>query len=262
MSQQAEARIGKTDVFEGYDPEVRIRTKKMLMYFIIFSIVMLFGGFTSAYIVSNMGEYWVHIQAPSTLWISNAIIILSSVSMIAAVKAIKRGDQKQTVMMLGLTLALGLAFSATQTMAWKELRSKGMGWTVDTNDQGLEAYSWNNIADITGEYGKDYYVHRDGKPLVMHEGELYAANDPTFAVPLTTEVKNMSNNSGAFVWALIFIHIAHLILGLIYLVVNLIRTQKGIVNQQDTIRLEVNATYWHFLGILWLYLFAFLFLIH
>ena len=41
------------DVFEGLDPAVRARTKTMLMAFIVFAVVMLFAGFTSAWIVSN-----------------------------------------------------------------------------------------------------------------------------------------------------------------------------------------------------------------
>ena len=45
------------NVFEGHDPKVRERTKTMLMYFIVFAITMLFAGFTSAYIVSNMGSF-------------------------------------------------------------------------------------------------------------------------------------------------------------------------------------------------------------
>ena len=40
---EAEEAPRKQDVFEGYDPAVKVRTKKMLMYFIIFAIVMLFG---------------------------------------------------------------------------------------------------------------------------------------------------------------------------------------------------------------------------
>jgi heme/copper-type cytochrome/quinol oxidase subunit 3 len=264
MSQTIEATgaTGKKSVFEGTDPQVRVRTKKMLMYFIIFAIVMLFAGFTSAYIVSNMGEYWVHINPPMSLWYSNAIILVSSVSMISALRAMKRGNKQLTMIMLAITLALGVAFTFTQQAAWKELRSKGMGWTINTTEAGLKAYSWNNISEITGEYGTDYYVHKDGSKLAMHEGQFYAANDPTFAVPLTGKVTNMNNNSGAFIWVLIIIHIMHLVFGLIYLTVNLIRTSKGIINQHDTVRLETNGIYWHFLGILWVYLFAFLFLIH
>ena len=61
-------------VFEGLDPEVRNRTKTMLMYFVVFAVTMLFAGFTSAYIVSNMGQYWVHVPAPSMFWVSNVMI--------------------------------------------------------------------------------------------------------------------------------------------------------------------------------------------
>ena len=61
-------------VFEGLDPEVRNRTKTMLMYFVVFAVTMLFAGFTSAYIVSNMGQFWVHVPAPSMFWTSNVMI--------------------------------------------------------------------------------------------------------------------------------------------------------------------------------------------
>ena len=62
-------------VFEGLDGQVRERTKTMLMYFIVFAVTMLFAGFTSAYIVSNMGQFWVHIPAPSMFWVSNVLPI-------------------------------------------------------------------------------------------------------------------------------------------------------------------------------------------
>ena len=64
-------------VFEGLDGQVRERTKTMLMYFIVFAVTMLFAGFTSAYIVSNMGQFWVHVPAPSMFWTSNVLIALS-----------------------------------------------------------------------------------------------------------------------------------------------------------------------------------------
>ena len=71
------------------EKEVRNSTKKMLMYFIVFSITMLFGGFISAYIVSSMGQYWVHITPPTMFVISNAIIVAASVALYLANRAIK-----------------------------------------------------------------------------------------------------------------------------------------------------------------------------
>jgi len=57
----------KKDVFDGVSPEVKERTKKMLMYLIIFSIIMMFGGWTSAYIVMEPQSFWVHPTPVSAL---------------------------------------------------------------------------------------------------------------------------------------------------------------------------------------------------
>ena len=35
---------GEMDVFDSVTPEIKLRTKKMMMWFIIFAVVMLFGG--------------------------------------------------------------------------------------------------------------------------------------------------------------------------------------------------------------------------
>ena len=73
------------------EKEVRNTTKKMLMYFIVFAITMMFGAFISAYIVSSMGQYW-HITPPSAFMISNVIIVAASGTLFLANRAIKKGD--------------------------------------------------------------------------------------------------------------------------------------------------------------------------
>ena len=84
-------------VFEGLDGQVRERTKTMLMYFIVFAVTMLFAGFTSAYIVSNMGQFWVHIPAPSMFWVSNVLIVLSSATLWWATRAVKADQTNQGI---------------------------------------------------------------------------------------------------------------------------------------------------------------------
>lgn len=250
------------DVFSDFSPEVRVRTKKMLMAFIIFAIVMLFAGFTSAYIVSNIGAYWVHVTAPSALWWSNIIIIISSLTLYLALRTMKSGNRQMSIAMLAATLVLGVAFTLTQRAGWQTLTDKGLGYTIDTTEDGLKAYRWNSIDAITGEYGEDYYIYRDDTKLVMVNGELYSEDDVLLAEPLTTKVMQTTNSSSSYVLVLILVHILHLVFGLVYLVINLIRSYTGVIQQKDTIRLYTTGMYWHFLGILWLYLFAFLFIFH
>jgi cytochrome c oxidase subunit 3 len=66
------------------------------------------------------------------------------------------------------------------------------------------------------------------------------------------------NPSGSFFYIFTGLHMAHLLLGLGILVATLIMTFKMQVNAENTILVEVCATAWHFLDILWIYLFVFL----
>ena len=258
---------GRVDVFEGLDPAVRERTKKMLMYFILFAVVMLFAGFTSAYIVSNVGQFWVHIEAPTTLWISNALILASSLPMWLSLRAMKAGQSMASFVHLAITFVLGIAFTVLQLQGWGELQDKGMGWTVDETASGAKAYRWNSIETLLegpAQWGVDYTVTQDGVPLNYRAetNQLFASDDVLMARDITLDVERTSNSAAGYLFILILIHLLHLALGLGYLIVNGIRILTGRIHPDDTVRLHTGGVYWHFLGLLWLYLFAFLFLVH
>ena len=252
------------DVFEGLDPEIRIRTKKMLMYFIIFAIVMLFAGFTSAYIVSNIGNYWVHIEPSTGLWVSNVLIILSSITMYLSLRSMKKAQVKMAQVFLGITLLLGVAFTISQINGWQALADKGHGPPNIFEHLRIIASPapWNMLDQLQGTYGEDYQVLKDGVPLIYDNGDFYRPDDTLKVSPITSQVKQQTNSSSAYIYALILVHILHLAFGLVYLCVNMIRTTRGSIHPGDTVRLYTNSMYWHFLGILWLYLFVFLFIIH
>lgn len=254
------------DPIKEVDLIVRDRSKLMIMYFILFSVIMLFGGLISAYIVSSTGQYWVHITPPATLWISNLLIIASSFALVASIKAIKRGDVSKSKSRLLLTLALGIGFGFTQITGWNSLAENGSGWGTEANDEGLIAYSWNRIDDLMKSdavYGEDYDVRINDLTLLYNPDskELYSPNDPLMVKPITSKVIHITNSSGSYLWVLIMIHMIHLSFGLVYLFVNIYRVTKGTINPEDTIRLRVLGVYWHFLGGLWLLLFTMLFLL-
>jgi heme/copper-type cytochrome/quinol oxidase subunit 3 len=253
------------DVFEGLDPAVRARTKTILMAFIVFAVVMLFAGFTSAWIVSNMGSYWVHVTPPQALWTSTVLIVLSSLTLWWATREMRNGRTAMSIAGLAATLVLGIGFTLTQSSGWRTLSASGMGWTVSTTESGLKAYRWNAIdrmLESPAVYGTDYEVRWGGRPLVYDAatGDFYAPDDSLKARPITREVLKTSNTGGAYIWALILVHIVHLVLGFIYLTINLIRAIRGSIHPGDTVRLNALGVYWHALGALWVYLFVFLFI--
>jgi cytochrome c oxidase subunit 3 len=69
---------------------------------------------------------------------------------------------------------------------------------------------------------------------------------------------NKSNPSGSFLYVITGLHVAHLVAGIIYLLVVFLKSFKKIYTGADRLSLELCATYWHFLGGLWVYLFLFL----
>jgi heme/copper-type cytochrome/quinol oxidase subunit 3 len=245
------------------EKEVKNSTKKMLMYFIVFSITMLFGGFISAYIVSSMGQYWVHITPPTMFVISNALIVAASVALYLANKTIKSGSVAKSKMLLVLTLAMGLGFAYTQYSGWKVLESWGGGWNNRPTEFGV-ATSWNSIETMlegSAVYGEDYEIKIDDEALIfdLETRELYAPNDPLKVKPITHKVKKLTNTSGGYLWVLIVVHMFHLAIGLVYLMVNLWRVQKGVIDEENNVQIGTLGTYWHFLGGLWLVLFFILF---
>ena len=226
----------------AYDPsndkKVTDSSKIMLMAFIIFSVTMMFGGLVSAYLVSSIGQYWVHLTPPSALWVSNALIVASSISLFASLKAMKGGNVNRSKMLLIVTLILGVGFTVTQYSGWKSLAQIGSGFGTEKNEDGLAAYSWNRINELIENgavYGEDYDVRINGTPILFNDetGAFYAPNDPLMVRPITSDVIHRTNSSASYIWALILIHILHLALGIAYICVNLFRVIKGQINPEN-----------------------------
>lgn len=68
----------------------------------------------------------------------------------------------------------------------------------------------------------------------------------------------VGNPSGSFLYVFTGLHAFHLISGLLVLLFALISAYRFKVHAKSLRRIEICATYWHFLDILWVYLFFFL----
>lgn len=95
--------------------------KKFALWLFMVSVVMLFGAWTSAYIVKRAEPGWSSFELPGEFWFSTLIIILSSLTMIWAQQSARRDNLAHTKLALGLTTGLGLTFLAGQWMAWEKM---------------------------------------------------------------------------------------------------------------------------------------------
>jgi len=93
----------------------------------ICSIVMLFTALTSSYIVrSASGNDWQPIVMPKVLWLSTALILISSVTMEISRRSLKQQKDARYGRWLTITVVLGLGFLASQLIAWRQLVRQGV----------------------------------------------------------------------------------------------------------------------------------------
>lgn len=81
--------------------------------------------------------------------------------------------------------------------------------------------------------------------VVLHENGYYLAGKE-------------STQESSYLYLLTGLHVAHLIGGLISLLIVLIKTMRNKYRVDNINGMQVSLTYWHFLGALWVYLFFFL----
>ena len=72
------------------------------------------------------------------------------------------------------------------------------------------------------------------------------------------EFYQTSNVSSSFVWVLTIIHFLHLIFSLTGITIVSFRAKKGYYSSENTAGLKAVGVFWHFVGLLWLYLYVFL----
>ncbi len=62
----------------------------------------------------------------------------------------------------------------------------------------------------------------------------------------------------SFIYAIVFVHLLHIFGGVIVLTVVLIKHLKGKYTQENYLGVQLAEMYWHFVDVLWIYLFGFL----
>jgi cytochrome c oxidase subunit III len=182
------------------EPEetLSMNPKKFMLWLAIVSIMMMFAGWTSGYLVRKSEGRWHEFEIPVIFWYSTAILLVSSISMIFAVRAAKKDNFSTLKTAISITFVFGIAFLVMQVLGFSEL---------------------------------------------INQKLFFAGSDV----------------ASSWLYALVGLHAAHVISGLVVLLISLISSFKFNKESKNLLRIELCATYWHFLDLLWLYLFLFLY---
>jgi len=101
------------------EDKLNLGAKKFSMWIFIFTSVLLFSGFISAFIVYSGGRgHGLQLILPQAFRYSTIVIIISSLTLHLASKAATELQVAKQRMYLWFTIFLGLAFLAIQVYAW------------------------------------------------------------------------------------------------------------------------------------------------
>ncbi len=236
------------------EKERQEKASKNLLWFGIISIVMMFGGLTSAVIVSKGGNFWLNISLPPAFWVSSGLIILSSLAMQLAKQNIEKNNISISNFMLVIAFILASAFCVSQFVGYKQLV---------TNGHALTGQIYDDYGKLIpkGTYGKDFTISYKGEVL-KYENGIYFKSNGALTEAEKLKLINSRNTASSFLYMLTFLHLAHLAGGMIYLIIVLIMGFRYKLNSSNCLKIKLSTVYWHFLGFLWIYLFVFLQYIH
>ena len=173
----------------------KIHPHKFTLWIAIGSIIMMFAGLTSAFVVKGSLPGWSQAKMPPVFYYSTAVILISSLTIQMALKAFKERAMAQYRRLITVTILLGAIFIALQ----------GIGF---------------------------YQMYNAG-------------------------VKLSGSGEGVFLYIIFGLHALHVLGGIIVLLVMFIKAFSSRIRNYNPVPVELSATYWHFVDVLWLYLFIF-----
>ena len=128
----------------------KIQPQKLALWVAIGSIIMMFGAFTSAYIVRRAAGNWLEFRLPDIFFYNTAVIVLSSFTIHYAYQSFKKGNEKWYKTLLLTTFALGIVFIVLQYKGWEALNAIGATFTANPSSSFIYVISGLHAAHVLG----------------------------------------------------------------------------------------------------------------
>jgi len=268
---------------------------KLAMWIFLSTEVMFFTGLIGMYIVLRNGTptdqypwptpHQVHLIE----WIgavNTFVLICSSVTVVLAHLALTRGQFPRAAQYIGASLALGLVFLGIKAYEYNSKYQHGVmpGWVYD-NVEGkrgteymiriredlklLESNHYSTdpeVAELCSKLAKDLEL-KDGHAFIVPA----AVRDQVDKILKTAEEKGQEihltpvipfgNMWASCYFAMTGFHALHVFGGLVaFVIILLIAVGRGL-GYQHADMLEITGLYWHFVDIVWIFLFPLLYLV-
>jgi cytochrome c oxidase subunit 3 len=266
------------------------------MWFFLVTEIMFFTGLIGTYIVLRNGtptkdEPWprphdVHLEEWAGA-VNTFVLICSSVTVVLAHWTIGRGNVKRATQYVLATLLLGLVFLGIKAYEYNQkikhdILPGHVGERLDGPTGGqyvrrvrpqLEAIAASNsqfasqaqaILDAMKDRTKEGGIPDEGirPPEVGRRvmALLHDAHEKGEELYLTPVIA-YGNTWASCYFALTGFHAVHVLGGLVVFVLILLMAAAGKLGVQHALMLELTGLYWHFVDIVWIFLFPLLYLV-
>ena len=204
-----------------FDTEAQQKDASALgMWIFLVTEIMFFGGMFAVYTIYRSWYPDVFAIASSSLneiigAVNTGVLLLSSFTMVMAVRAGQLGQQKMIVIFLILTLLFGGIFL------------------------GVKAYEWNQKFEEHHIPGQAAFHLAGVLPQEQGHAQLF------FSI----------------YFAMTGLHALHMVIGVGILLTLIVLARKGRFSASYYTPVDVAGLYWHFVDIIWIFLFPLLYLI-
>lgn len=248
------------------DLEQQHLSSSLGMWFFLASEVMFFSGILAAYMVYRLWSPEAFHLASRHMdkWIGLAntgVLLTSSLTMALAVRCTQVGDRRGIVRNLLLTAVFALAFLGVKAYEYSvEINHNlfpGRNFIVPGSPEDPHAAAAHAEGTASGHDGEGHAAHASDyeqlRQASMVDGEL--------------DEEAFSRNKGRFQLMFVFyffitgIHAFHMIVGVVLILIFAVLAQIRWFSGYGQTQIEMLGLYWHFVDLVWVFVYPLLYLV-
>ncbi len=289
MSGEASKTIEKSVLWGGARSPFSLSYGKLMMWFFLMSDALTFGGLLTAYGFARhsyvgdwpTGEAVFH-HFPFAgeahlplLYVAfmTFILIISSVTMVLAVEAGHRMDKRGVIKWLALTVVGGAIFLGSQVWEWSHFIHGSAGYVI--TDSGEKMYlleeipHGKEITDLSAEDKAKFALaatKHEPKADQIIKGEEAIQIYENSAIHI--QGANLQYNEygpaqyADFFFFITGFHGFHVFSGVIINIIVLLMVMAGVMHKRGHYEMvEKAGLYWHFVDLVWVFVFTFFYLV-
>jgi len=247
-----------------FTPAEELENSKFAMWLYIGSEIMIFSAMLAAYLVFRIWNPEIIELAKDHLSIAlvsaNTFLLLaSSWAMVMGLREVQKGNNQGLVRWLSVTVVMGAIFVGLQVLEYAELAHNGVVLTVPTEAEVTEIVESGSVPAWLQE-GVDHINLAEVPTADADAVEAVESGDEAFLTQ-SVEVAQGLGQYGQRFYAPTAFHGAHVIIGCFWGMWIINRGWRKKYTAERYASVEVFGLYWHFVDVVWIVLFTFIYLI-